>query len=87
MDGVLLAPTMPSRRLKLTIYHGPSGVFDFAPRPHYCRLAKKAKKERQGKGTGTGGGATAKGGTAAKSKKGPKPKMTKEERRAKYTQK
>eukprot|EP00752_Nemacystus_decipiens_P012008 g10646.t2 len=49
------------------------------------RLAKKAKKERQGKGKG--GDAAAKGGAGAKSKKGPKPKMTKEERRAKYTQK
>lgn len=57
------------------------------------RLAKKAKKERQGKG---GGGSAAEGkgsvGAAATpgrkgKKKGPKPKMTKEERRAKYTQK
>lgn len=49
------------------------------------RLAKTAKKEREGKGKG--GDAAGKGGAGAKSKKGPKPKMTKEERRAKYTQK
>eukprot|EP00903_Cladosiphon_okamuranus_P007731 g7491.t1 len=52
------------------------------------RLAKKAKKERQGKGKGGDAAtATGKGSAGAKSKKVPKPKMTKEERRAKYTQK
>lgn len=55
------------------------------------RLAKKAKKERerQGKGGRGGGGVSSGAGTAPgrTKKKGPKPKMTKEERRAKYTQK
>ncbi|CAM9390099.1 unnamed protein product [Ectocarpus sp. 4 AP-2014] len=55
------------------------------------RLAKKAKKERerQGKGGRGGGGVSSGAGTAPgrPAKKGPKPKMTKEERRAKYTQK
>ncbi|CAM9332198.1 unnamed protein product [Laminaria digitata] len=62
------------------------------------RAAKQAKKERLGKGDGGGGdGSGSKqrkggaGGDAAtprrNGKKGPKPKMTKEERRTKYTQK
>ncbi|CAM9615230.1 unnamed protein product [Pylaiella littoralis] len=55
------------------------------------RRAKRAKKERLGKGGGGGTGTPGRGGAAETlgrtEKKGPKPKMTKEERRAKYTQK
>lgn len=60
----------------------------------YHRLAKQAKREREGKGGGSSaegrdnGSAGASGvGASRKGKNGTKPKMTKEERRAKYTQK
>lgn len=88
MHDMFLA-SLPCPGESVILFHCQSVLFSITlPVPSaalYDRLAKKAKKERQGKGKG--GDAAGKGSAGAKSNSGPKPKMTKEERRAKYTQK